>query len=345
MSIYVRGKSYVSDFYVKGERFGPKTVGRRSEMTKTHAKAIEAEWKREARRGRRRQARGVPTFGAFAVEFLEWYVTGRRQGSVRTTAGKLTLLAQAFGPVPLDEITEVAIERYKRDRARVVMPHTLNRDLAVLRQLLRVAVRWGLIARDPSAEVQGLPVAEASPRVLTDDEAQALLRACSDTLRPLVQFARHTGLRYQELATLTWAQIDGRRGTVTVDGGTAKNRRRRTIPLTDGAREALATRADHATPPGTGSVFGYRYWIYPLYRAATRAGLDGVHPHTLRHTFATTCLMRGVDIRTVQKWLGHASVTQTERYTHPTRDYEHDAILVLDQPSPNRRSQQDRSVM
>jgi integrase len=334
----------VSDFKINGIRFGPTTVGRKANMTKTEANRIQAEWKREARLGLRRKHRGVPTFASFAVEFLEWYATGRRQGSIRVTASKLKILNGALGAIPLDALTEVMIERFKRDRAKVVKPRTVNKDLAVIRQVLRTAVRWGLIANDPSAEVKALPIAEETPRILTDDDAAALLMACSDKLRPLVQFGLHTGLRYEELAQLTWAQIDWRRGTVTVEAGHAKNRKRRSIPLTDGAREALAAKMDSTLPPHGGRIFGYTYWIAPLYRAAQRANLGGVHPHTLRHTFASNCIMRGINPRTVQRWLGHSSLTQTERYTNPTEAHEHEAILVLDHasfpPSSNNRFQQ-----
>jgi hypothetical protein len=65
-----------------------------------------------------------------------------------------------------------------------------------------------------------------------------------------------------------------------------------------------------------------------------RAGLTGVTPDTLRHTFATRAVERGVDLRTVQQWLGHRDLTTTQRYLHPSRAHEHRMIGLLDHEGP-----------
>jgi excisionase family DNA binding protein len=182
--------------------------------------------------------------------------------------------------------------------------------LEIIKHLFRMAVKWGDLRQDPAADVAYLRLDERMIRVLTAEEETRLLDACQVLrLRAVVAFALLTGLRKGELLSLQWRDIGWQKLTVTVEGHHAKNRRYRTIPLTPTTLQVVRDR-----------------------QAVRRAGLTGVTCHTLRHTFATRCLERGANIRRVQRWLGHASVKQTERYTHPEEAYDREAILVLEGP-------------
>jgi integrase len=196
-------------------------------------------------------------------------------------------------------------------------------------QVWNVAIEWGLLTHDPMPHVKQVRADQSPTRVLSTPEEALLLNACNSHLRPLVVFGLHTGLRAGELCSLTWEHIDVDRQLVRVVSGTAKSRRERAIPLTPTAWQVLEDRRSADASP-EGRVFSYRSFASPFNAAVKRAGLQGVTPHTLRHTMATRALERGVNIRTVQRWLGHASVTQTERYTHPSPTYEREAILVLE---------------
>jgi integrase/recombinase XerC len=133
------------------------------------------------------------------------------------------------------------------------------------------------------------------------------------------------------LVTLTWGQIDRERAEVTVTGAVVKNHHTRHVPLSETARQVLEALA-RSGQTSTDRVFGYRSINVTFQRAVKRAGLQGVTPHTLRRTFATRALEGGVNIRTVQRWLGHSSIQHTQRYVRPSSAYEREAIERLQKP-------------
>jgi len=180
-----------------------------------------------------------------------------------------------------------------------------------------------------------LPTEEKEIRLLSEAEEAQVLLAAPPRLQPLITVALQTGLRKMELVTLTWPQVDWERQEVVVISGRAKNRRMRRVPMTETVRDLLAQLAQGPTDRDN-RVFGYRSLTASFERAVARSGLAGVSPHALRHTFATRALERGVDIRTVQRWLGPQSLRQTERYLHPSNANEREAMRVLDGPPRGR---------
>jgi hypothetical protein len=95
-----------------------------------------------------------------AVEFGGWYRAGHRPDSIRTCDAHLRRLGKAFGPLPLEDLTAVRIERYKRDSVRTHKPQTINNRLDCLRHCCKMAVRWGYLTRDRMQDVANLRVDE-----------------------------------------------------------------------------------------------------------------------------------------------------------------------------------------
>ena len=149
------------------------------------------------------------------------------------------------------------------------------------------------------------------------------------------------------MLTLTWGQIDLRRGFVTVTAEVAKGKRTRHVPLNDTAREALGA-LPRGLDPGAlvfplfcGEVFGndrkmapsfYKAWQKTVI-AAKADGLDGrdLCWHTLRHTFASRLVSAGVGLHVVQRLLGHQSIAMVMRYAHLGATDMRDAVRLLDQ--------------
>jgi integrase len=322
VNLWLRGRSFYVEFTWKGTRYGPKSLG---PVSRDVAQRQVAEMRLAVIEGRYHE-RPMPTFGLFAEEFLRWYVAGRRPGSIRRYGSVISRLVEHFDNLPLDQVTTLHLERYKRERAAVRQPGGVNLDLQVIHQMFRLAVTWGHLSQDPSRPVQDLRVNEAKTRVLAPDEEHRLLSACGPHLRPVVIFALHTGLRSHELTTLTWENIDRERRVLTIESGRAKNRRFRTIPLNAVALAALPTLP---LQTGEGRVFAYKDWVDSFDLAVARAGLRDVSPHTLRRTFITRALEVGVNVRSVQRWAGHQDVRMTMRYAHPSATYEREAIERL----------------
>ncbi|HKW15107.1 MAG TPA: site-specific integrase, partial [Candidatus Krumholzibacteria bacterium] len=208
------------------------------------------------------------------------------------------------------------IERFKTRRLEAVAPGTVKRDLAVLHGLFRTAVRYKVRKDNPCTDVRVAKYQEAERRALSLDEERRLLDAAAPHLRPFILVAINTGLRLSELTGLQWADIDLTANRVILRA--TKSRKVQTVPLNRIAREALLTLRGVGR---VGPVFTFegQRLANPkkaLASASARAGIGKVTCHVFRHTCATRLLEAGVDIRNVQAWLRHASITTTARYLH-----------------------------
>src|SRR5262249_22286024 len=132
------------------------------------------------------------------------------------------------------DITPWSIEKWKRDRAKEVKHPTVNRELTVLKHMLKMAVKWGLLSSNPAAGVAPYPEQEGRLRYLSEEEIPTLLTACeqqitSPWLYPLVVLALNTGARQGELLTLRYDDLDLEQGLIYF--GKTKNRKLKTIPM------------------------------------------------------------------------------------------------------------------
>ena len=296
-----------------------------------------------------KEASEAVTLAAFSEEFMENYACVNNKMSERQTKQtilKLYLLP-AFGDRSLEDITSRDVENYKAKRlAEGLAAKTINNHLAVLRKVLRVAAEWGLTASDPA--IRPLKVAQPQVRFLTFEDSAALLNAVAPEWRAMTAVALNTGLRQGELLALKWDHVDLATGRIVVREndwkgtiGTPKGGRIREIPLNQTVRTALLAH-QHARGPlvfchPDGRRLTYQQCRRPLMRACEKAGIESVQWHSLRHTFASHLVMRGVPLKAVQELLGHSTLAMTERYAHLTPDVRRDAVELLDNQSGQRR--------
>jgi site-specific recombinase XerD len=225
-------------------------------------------------------------------------------------------------------------------------PTSIARKAAAIRAYLRYLRRHGAISTDPGATLRSPRGAARLPRVVRAEETADLLDDVAsipvdvDTgpvdaavlLRDIavLEVLYGAGLRVAECCGLRHSDVDSRRGLVTVLGKGAKFRR---VPIGDPAREALESWLDHGRPVLANDstpddvVFlnrrGRALSTRDARRILERHTLpDGrtLHPHALRHAYATHLLEGGADLRAVQELLGHADLATTQIYTHVTRD-------------------------
>jgi integrase len=276
--------------------------------------------------------------------FIHWYQTGHRLRSTKTTEARLRLhLLPYLGSYRLTALTTGVIDDYRTARYQEgAHRRTINGELTTLSLVLRKAREHGDLPPTVPAKIPWFPEEESEIRVLSDAEEATLLLAATPHLRPLIRFALQTGLRRDELLHLTWEHLDLRRCEVVVTSLRAKNRKSRRVPLNATALEILSELPSSRS--SAARVFGYRAIDNQFWRASAKAGLAGVSCHTLRHSFATRALERGVNVRTVQRWLGHSSIKMTERYLHPTEPYEREAIERLSESASVRKMHRDTST-
>jgi integrase/recombinase XerC/integrase/recombinase XerD len=212
-------------------------------------------------------------------------------------------------------------------------PASVARKLAALRALFKVEVELGVRADNP-AELVGAPKRpQRLPRVLKPAEIAALLdRIPASTPleirdRAIFELAYASGLRAEELVSLDVSAVDFDSELVRVEG---KGGRTRLVPAGEHALRAIEAYLMRARPAladdGQRALFlsksGHRLSTSDVRRRlavwARQAGvppLAGVHPHALRHSFATHLLEGGADLRAIQELLGHANISTTQVYT------------------------------
>ncbi|QWT19562.1 tyrosine recombinase XerC [Bacillus sp. NP157] len=209
-------------------------------------------------------------------------------------------------------------------------PASLQRLLSACRSLFRYLTREGQLAHDPAAGVRGPKVRRKLPQVLDADEAKELVETnLGGSLAPrdtaMMELFYSSGLRLSELCGLRWDDLDMEEGMVRVLG---KGNKTRILPV---GRFAIAALRALAALGGVGpgqAVFKGRGDgpISPRTVQARLAKLSSgqakrVHPHMLRHTFASHMLESSGDLRSVQELLGHADIATTQIYTH--LDFQH----------------------
>ncbi|ABI55420.1 tyrosine recombinase XerC [Alkalilimnicola ehrlichii MLHE-1] len=249
-----------------------------------------------------------------------------------------------------DAVSAHDIRRFAAARHRQgLAPGSVQRTLSSLRSLFRYLVREGRLTGNPAEGVAAPRRPRRLPGVLSPDEAARLLEGSpeDDPLalrdRALYELIYSSGLRLAEAVGLDLGRLDLTEGLVEVVGKGAKTRR---VPVGGKAREALqawlAVRPAlaGADEPAVfvsqrGGRLSARSVQARLARLATLSGVGRpVHPHMLRHSFASHLLESSGDLRAVQELLGHADIATTQVYTH--LDFQHLA-RVYDQAHPRAR--------
>jgi integrase len=189
--------------------------------------------------------------------------------------------------------------------------------LSVLKQVCRRAEERGITHSDASRGIKFEKGVNERTRWLTEDEERRLLGACYPWVARIVAFDLATGLRRGELLALNWADVDLEARTLIVRR--SKSGKPRTIPLSRVALDILS----QITDVHEGLVFkknehGFTVGeLEEVWRLAKeRAGIEDLHLHDLRHTFATRLAQHGIDICAISRLLGHNSVEMSSRYIH-----------------------------
>jgi site-specific recombinase XerD len=231
--------------------------------------------------------------------------------------------------------TDIRDHRSHLISVRKLQPATVNRRLAALRRFFQWAKGRGFIQELPTENVKGVVSAPRSPHSLEKREVDRLVRTVerrgSKRDLAIVLTLRHTGIRVSELCALTLGDIaiSERKGTLVVRSG--KGKQYRSLPLNADARQAItAYREVRPTVAGDalfvgqrGSGLSARAVELLVTNYARLAGLEGVTPHTLRHSFGKHALDGGADLVSVAALLGHRRLETTAVYTTPShRDLE-----------------------
>jgi integrase len=304
------------------------------------------------------------TLGQFIDETYTPWVTANR---VRTAGNTLEKLHRQFRTWFSDPLSAITIERLESWKTRRLSggcsATTVLRDLFTLSSVLSRAVKLGRLQENPIRRVDK-PRIDRRPKVrFLDSAEEARLRHAlgardakmrearesanawrqardedllprllhfGDHLTPAVLLSVNTGLRRGELLKLRWECIDFNRHLLTVEGGHAKNRQTRHIPLNEEALTVL--RHWHEQANGSPRLFGVSTGFKSAWtQVLERAGITSFRWHDLRHHFASRLVQLGVPLNTVRDLLGHSSVAMSLRYAHLAPDQRREAVAKLNE--------------
>ena len=215
-------------------------------------------------------------------------------------------------------------------------PGSVNRVMALVKHIFNLAERWEIIQRAPTRNVSKLADNGAKERFLSIDELERLLAEIKNCRSPVVpdiiEFLILTGARKSEASQLPWSEIDMEEHIWTLPPERNKGKTRKIVPLSQGAMDVLKRRAgngsDYVFPnPETGLPMKHMHGTWD--RIRRKAGLPDVRVHDLRHSYASFLVNSGRSLYEVQKLLGHADISTTQRYAHLTKGTLQEATEIV----------------
>ena len=240
--------------------------------------------------------------------------------------------------IALEEVDQIVIRNFLTDELNSgVSKRSCKRRLCALGHLYKYMYKHKLIEDNPFIYIQSPKVDKKFPRVLYKDQVKEILdnnRKRTDKLavrdQAILSILYYSGLRASELVGLTTQSLNLPRRIVRVIG---KGNKERIVPMSEECRkdvdtyiktlrnELLKEKTNALFLNDRGGALTTRGLEYILDRIEEKTGtFVGLHPHILRHSFATHLLENGADLRVIQELLGHESINTTQIYTHVTEE-------------------------
>ncbi len=329
-TVYKRGKTWWVRFQHEGKR-----IQRSARTTrKDEALRVLVELQEKVKR-RQPLTHQRHSFEEMAARFVQEHLPLLKPKSADGYHIHIRLLLRQFHGLHLDEVGKEQIADYisARRRAGSSSP-TIRRHIATLSSMFSRAMGWGWIKENPVRTIDKRAIPEARPRVryLSRKEYRALLQQTAPHIQPIIEIAALTGMRTEEILSLTWLQIDLDRREVTLIR--TKTNTPRVVPLSSDAVATFVTTPRHITSKWVfcDQLTGDRYRsIKRGFKAAcARAGIEDFRFHDLRHTFASWAVQSGMDLYRLSRILGHATTQMTQRYAHLATADLHAAIREME---------------
>ncbi len=336
-----KGNCYFVDYRVNGRR-RRKNVGASKKMAELALKDIEVKLIKQELGFEKKDS----TFAKLLADYEGYCKTNLAPGT-RTRYKSIIANFKRFLSVDFPHIEKIShftpkiFEDYKGFRkGEHAQNRTINAEMVVVRMMFRLAIQWGYSKENPTNGVSKLRIInKVAPRFLTEEECKKLLEACDNWLYPIFYSFLNTGMRKSELENLEWADIDFNRKKIKIvmkDSWSPKTNERE-IPINNGMLDILK-KQKHKT---SGSKF-----VFPdeeggkIYKNRLRKRLmtltkqcgfgDVTKIHSLRHTFASHLVMKGVDLATIKKLMGHSDIDTTMIYSHLSEKHVDSAVEKLD---------------
>ncbi|NMB82414.1 MAG: site-specific integrase [Ignavibacteria bacterium] len=259
----------------------------------------------------------------FRFEFLKYSESIHSQNTSKVFKVTFNYLKEYFGNPQLSEITSKRLNEYFTMRMKKSV-YPARKDLINISSAFTYAVKQGYLLENPCQSFKRFKIPEKQPLFFSELQFELLLKVIDEKdIRDLVEFAVQTGLRQMELITLEWSQINFKDRILILDNrnNLTKSKKIRTVPLSLRAMQILSERELTKKNEAVFTLYGQRITQKFISKRFKQYVIEsGINPklnfHSLRHTFASWLVQRGVSIYEVSKLLGHSNISVTEIYSH-----------------------------
>jgi len=320
-----KGDRWYVDFYDGGQRIR-KVVG-----SKKDAEDTEAIYKVDSLRGELRVSKNKMSLKKLCEQYLEYEeINGKK--SLKRDVIIVNSFLNHFNHLNVAQIDPLKIESYKKKRLEDgVKSSTVNRELACIKHIFNLAKKWKIIHENPAGETKPLKEEKYKIRILEKVEADLLIRAAADYLKPILIVALNTGMRMGEILGLSWNDIDFVNYNMHIKN--TKSGKDRIVPMNSLVAGVLK-KQDMSREFIFESSVKKGACIKSVSRsfktALRKSGIEKLRFHDLRHTAASWMVVNcGIDLVTVKEILGHSSIEMTMIYCHPSQESKRRAVEGL----------------
>lgn len=260
----------------------------------------------------------------FISEFLDYSKMVHTPKTVFAYRNSLKYLQKYFGERLISQISKNEMITYLDIRLRESSIYQARKDLICFSSCFNYALTRNLIVENPCKGIKRIKLPQKQPLFFTEEEFSSLVNIIDKpVIRDIAIFAVNTGLRQMEILTLLWTQVDFKARMLILDNRNhlTKSKKIRSIPLNDKTFSVLQERNKRRSSEFVftrkGRKINQDYIVKQFKKYVIEAKLNpSLSFHSLRHTFASWLIQRGVSIYNVSKLLGHSDIKVTEIYTH-----------------------------
>lgn len=314
---------------------GKKTCLSTGEKIKSEAVRFLSNFESELKTRRKNKLNPI-SLKDFTFEFLKYSETIHSQNTSKVFKVTFNYLTKFFGNPQLTEITTSRLNEYFTNRIKeTVFP--ARKDLINISSAFTYAVKQGYLQENPCHSFKRFKIPEKQPLFFNELQFDLLMNTIKEQdIKDLVVFAVQTGLRQMELLTLEWRQINFKDRILILDNrnNLTKSKKIRTVPLSVKATQILISRELSKQSELVFTLEGERITQkfiskkFKSYVIKSKINPDLTF-HSLRHTFASWLVQRGVSIYEVSKLLGHSDIKVTEIYAHLKPENLRSAVELL----------------
>ena len=282
----------------------------------------------------------------FRDEYLSYLESTKSKNYIRTVQYSFKMLIESIGEIPLNRLDLRALDKFITVTF-LRTPSSASLYYRTLKAAFSKAVLWNYIPDNPLKKIKSPKVAKVFPAFISETELRSILEKTKEEyLRDLFYTGFYTGMRLGELVNMKWSWIDLKEsadgGQITVhctDSFTTKSKKERIIPISQSLRNIFVNRFpkvfsisndDYVFIRVAGIKLNEDFVSKKFKKAVRAAKLDEkIHFHTLRHSFASLLVQKGVSLYFVKELLGHEDLATTQIYSHLQQQNLKDAVNLL----------------